>query len=99
MTNEPKSIIQQRKKLVSETPIQELLDVNVLQRLQDWLAETNHVSVIVRDLNGRPVTRPSYQNPFCEMVMESPYGEVSCRVIPPHAHRARLRISSPAPSR
>jgi len=69
-----------RKKLVRDTAIGDLLDVDVLQKLQDWLAETNHVSVIVRDLEGRPVTRPSYQNPFCRMVMESPYGELSCRV-------------------
>ena len=78
--NEPRSLTQQRRKLVQQTPIQELLDAEVLQKLQDWLAETNHVSVIVRDLEGRPVTRPSFQNPFCELVMGSPYGEVSCRV-------------------
>ncbi len=69
-----------RKKLIQTTPIGELLDVGLLQKLQDWLAATNRVSVIIRDPQGRPVTQPSYQNQFCRMVMDSSYGELSCRV-------------------
>ena len=69
-----------RQKVLRETAVRDLLDVEVLQRLQDWVAETNRVSVIVRDLDGRPVTKPSCQNPFCKMVMGSPYGELSCRI-------------------
>ena len=76
----PVHLIQQRRRLVRETPLRDLLDVEVFQRLQDWLAATNRFSVIVRDLEGRPVTRPSYQNDFCRLVMGSPYGETGCRV-------------------
>jgi len=79
MTNHA-SVTALRKKLLQDSPIGELLDAEVLQRLQDWLAQSHRVSAIVRDPNGRPVTRPSYQNPFCRMVMKSPYGELSCRV-------------------
>jgi len=60
-------------------PLAELVDVAVLQRVQDWFAEANRIPVVVRDLKGHPVTRPSYQNPFCGLVMNTRYGEMRCR--------------------
>jgi len=69
----------QLRKLVRETPLGELVDVGVLQRIQDGLAEASGVSVIIRDLQGRPVTRPSCQNRFCRLLSGSAYGERSCR--------------------
>ena len=68
----------QRKKIVRETPLTSLVSVGVLQRVQDWFADTSGISVVVRDLSGRPVTKPSYQNPFCKRIMETEFGEAAC---------------------
>ena len=69
----------QLRKLVRETPLAELVDVGVLQRMQDRFAEVTGVSVVIRDLQGRPVTRPSCQNAFCSLMTGSQYGETCCR--------------------
>lgn len=69
----------QLRKLIRETPLAELVDVGVLQRMQDRFAEVTGVSVVIRDLQGRPVTRPSCQNAFCSLMTGSQYGETSCR--------------------
>ena len=69
----------QLTKLLRETPLEKLVDVDVLQRVQDRFAETTGISAIIRDLNGRPVTRPSCQNKFCLLVNNSRTGERSCR--------------------
>ena len=58
----------QLRKLIRETPLAELVDVGVLQRMQDRFAEVTGVSVVIRDLQGRPVTRPSCQNAFCSLM-------------------------------
>jgi len=69
----------QRKRLLREAPLAELVDVAVLQQLQDWFVHTTWIPAIVRDLNGRTVTKPTYQNPFCRLVMDNRYGELRCR--------------------
>ena len=69
----------QRKKLLRDTPLADLVDLSVLQKLQDWFAATKGISIVIRDLKGRPVTRPSCQNPFCGLVMGTPSGERRCR--------------------
>ena len=63
------------RRLVHMANSGDLVDVGVLQNLQDGFADTTGISVSVRDLKGRPVTRPSCQNPFCQLVMETPAGE------------------------
>ena len=81
----------QRKKIATETALASLVARDVLQRVQDWFADSSGISVVVRDLEGRRVTRPNYQNPFCERVMESGAGEDACRAAYrkhlPHAAR------------
>lgn len=69
----------QLKRLLHKISLAELVDVEMLQRLQDGFAEACGISVIMRDLDGRPVTRPSSQNPFCRLVMGTRYGSESCR--------------------
>ena len=69
----------QRKKLLRDTPLADLVDLSVLQKLQDWFAATKGIPIVIRDLEGRPVTRPSCQNPFCGLVMGTAYGELRCR--------------------
>lgn len=75
--SEQNNILLQR--LVRETSLEKLVDVDVLQRVQDGFAETTGISVIVRDLKGRPVTRASCQNAFCALMAASPFGRECCR--------------------
>jgi sigma-B regulation protein RsbU (phosphoserine phosphatase) len=66
-------------KLIRETRLGDLVDVDVLQRVQDGFGETTGISVVVRDLQGRRVTRPTCQNAFCRLVNTTEAGEKSCR--------------------
>lgn len=69
----------QRRKILRETPLTGLVSVSILQRVQDAAADTRGVSVNIRDLAGKPVTRPSRPDRFCRIVMESEYGESRVR--------------------
>lgn len=69
----------QLTKLIRETRLADLVDVDVLQRVQDGFAETTGISVVVRDLQGRRVTKPSCQNAFCKLVNTTNIGETCCR--------------------
>lgn len=69
----------QLTKLLRETRLADLVDVEVLQRVQDGFAETTGISVVVRDLQGKPVTRPSCQNSFCRLVASTKSGQTCCR--------------------
>jgi len=69
----------QRRRILRETRLSGLVSVTVLQRVQDSSAETQGVSLSVRDLSGEPVTRPSRPDPFCRLVLESEYGERRAR--------------------
>jgi serine phosphatase RsbU (regulator of sigma subunit)/ligand-binding sensor protein len=69
----------QLTKLIRETRLGDLVDVDVLQRVQDGFAETTGISVVVRDLQGQRVTRPSCQNAFCKLVNTTDAGEKCCR--------------------
>jgi sigma-B regulation protein RsbU (phosphoserine phosphatase) len=66
-------------KLIRESSLGELVDVDVLQRVQDSFAETTGISVSIRDLTGRSVTRPSSQNEFCRLVGGTRHGRQCCR--------------------
>ena len=81
----------QLRKLVRETPLAELVDVGVLQRMQDRFGEVTGVSVVIRDLQGRPVTRPSCQNAFCSLMAGSQYGETLLPREQPPGRGARRR--------
>ena len=65
----------QRRKILRETPLTGLVSEAVLQRVQDAAADTRGVSLSVRGLGGKPLTRASRPDPFCRLVLESKYGE------------------------
>ncbi len=66
-------------RLVREVTLGELVDVSVLQRVQDSFAETTGISVSIRDLKGRAVTRPSTQNEYCRLIGGTKHGRQCCR--------------------
>jgi len=51
----------------------------VLQRVQDWFAETCGCSVEIRDRSGELVTQPDYQDAFSKLVLESEAGRAAAR--------------------
>jgi phosphoserine phosphatase RsbU/P len=73
---EPVDRIQQ--KIAKETALTDLVASEVLQRVQDWFAQSERISVTVRDPSGERVTHPNYQTNFGRMVMESEAGEAAC---------------------
>ena len=66
-------------KLIRGAALGDLVDVDVLQRVQDSFAETTGISVSIRDLTGRSVTRPAAQNEFCRLVGNTRHGRQCCR--------------------
>ncbi len=69
----------------------ELVEVSYLQRLQNSFAAVNGVSSIIRDLEGRPITRPSLLNEACQMVRNAPRGYAACRA---HLEKLSATLSS-----
>ena len=70
---------------VDDCCLTDVVEVDHLQRLQDAFARTNGVSSIIRDLEGRPITRPSLLNEACRMVRDTSRGRDDC-----YAHLQKL---------
>jgi TolA-binding protein len=51
----------------------------ILQQIQDWAARTAGVSILIRDIDGFPVTSPSMSNDFCNLVSGEEHLNAECR--------------------
>ncbi len=49
----------------------DLVDVELLQRVQDWFSYTHKLGVVIRDPEGKLVTRPSNISTFCRTMLEN----------------------------
>ena len=56
----------------------ELISTDVLQNLQDLLADYLKIGILVTDTSGTPVTRPSRTTGFCVMTRQSKEGRRGC---------------------
>jgi PAS domain S-box-containing protein len=56
----------------------DILDLEMLQKLQDALAEAFSLPFLIYDAQGRLITRPSNPTEFCEQVRSSPEGRRRC---------------------
>ena len=90
--------LQRRKSAIGAT-LGDLVSGKILQRVQDWFAESSHISVVVRDPQGNRATKANYQNPFCKLVMESSYGETACRESYAHVFKRAARKHGQIPLR
>jgi ligand-binding sensor protein len=61
-----------------EIRITELLNIDLLQRIQDQFAETSHVGSVIYDLDGTPITRPSNFCGFCRLIRSTEKGLRNC---------------------
>ncbi len=57
-----------------------MVDVSILQRFQDWFSATSGIPAIIRDIQGRPVTKASESSRFCQLVMGTECGHERCRL-------------------
>ncbi|MFQ5808746.1 MAG: PocR ligand-binding domain-containing protein, partial [Armatimonadota bacterium] len=72
--------------------LEELIDVDILQRIQDWFAATTGLTTRVRDTSGRPITQVSGLTEFCSLITGTESGSECCRQSHEYAMRA-LRAS------
>ena len=57
----------------------ELVDVPRLQLMLDLFAEMTGTCAVIRDAEGRSVTRVTNKNPVCQLLLESDDGRARCR--------------------
>lgn len=56
----------------------DLLDVDLLQRLQDDFAETTEIASIIYTLDGTPITEPSHFSEYCTLIRSTEKGLRNC---------------------
>lgn len=59
--------------------IEDIVDIQVLQRIQDTFAKAMGVAAVTVDRNGRPVTRNSNFQPLCQMIRSTQIGLSRCQ--------------------
>ena len=59
--------------------IEDIVDINVLQRIQDTFAKAMGVAAVTVDRSGRPVTRNSNFQPLCQMIRATSVGLARCQ--------------------
>lgn len=64
---------------IDSLEVQDVLDVNLLQRFQDNFAESMNFASVTVDKDGKPVTKPSSYTNFCLNLTQSTYeGKSRC---------------------
>jgi ligand-binding sensor protein len=62
----------------TEIKISELLNIDLLQRIQDDFAQIADVGSIIYDFNGSPITKPSNFCSFCRLIRSTDKGLRNC---------------------
>ncbi|MDS0528203.1 PocR ligand-binding domain-containing protein [Clostridium sp. SHJSY1] len=62
---------QNDSKNLSEIRLQDVIDINILQKFQDNFAESMDIASVTVDINGTPVTKPSSYTNFCAKLTQS----------------------------
>lgn len=65
----------------------DLIDIEVLQQIQDWFSATTGIPAVIRDADGRMITKPSGSSEFCALVSSSAVGRELCS----RSHREAVR--------
>ena len=64
---------------LGELKLTDVIDLEILQKLQDNFAERNNVASVIFDNNGEPVTAYSNFSEFCKIIRSTPKGLESCK--------------------
>ena len=63
---------------VSLLKIEDVIDINLLQKFQDNFAESMNIASITVDMDGKPVTKPSSYTNFCLLTQSTDIGNNRC---------------------
>lgn len=58
--------------------IEQVLDLNKWETLQESIARATHLAIILVDYRGKPITKHSQVQPFCQLVRNHPELSVYC---------------------
>lgn len=58
----------------------DIIDIDILQKLQDGFAELYDVASLIVDNEGKPVTRPSNFSDFCKIIRATEKGTQRCEI-------------------
>ena len=78
-------------------PLRDLVDLQMLQRIQDWFAATTGLTTRLRDDQGEPVTQTSGLTRFCRLLGSSQEGIAGC--LRSHEHAIAALQASDEPVR
>ena len=59
-------------------PLDELVDVRLLQQIQDWFAATTGLTTRIRDTSGNPITGISGLTEYCRLITGTSCGVAGC---------------------
>ncbi|MBS4534532.1 PocR ligand-binding domain-containing protein [Clostridium sp. D2Q-14] len=86
---------QKSKLSLKNVKIQDVMDVNFLQKIQDDFAIAVGVASVTVDLEGNPITNPSNFTEFCEIVHSTEIGCERCSVCDKEGGEEALRTGKP----
>ena len=64
----------------SDLKLTDIIDIDILQKLQDGFAELNDVASLIVDNEGKPITRPSNFSDFCKIIRTTEKGTQRCEI-------------------
>ncbi len=56
----------------------EIIDIEILQKIQDGFSDAFELPAIIYDVNGKPITKPCRFTEFCKFVRSTPKGNENC---------------------
>ncbi len=56
----------------------EIIDIEILQKIQDGFSDAFGLAAIIYDKDGKKITKPSRFTKFCEFVRSTPQGNANC---------------------
>ncbi len=65
---------------IGDLKLTDVVDIDILQRLQDGFAESFEVASLIFDEEGKPITAPSNFSDFCKILRATEKGEKRCKL-------------------
>lgn len=78
--------------------LKNILDLEKWEKLQESLALSTRLAIILVDYKGRPVTKHSQVQPFCQLVRHSPELSKLCEKCDARGGLEAVRTGQPLPT-
>ena len=79
---------------VEDIKLTDIIDIDILQKLQDGFAKSYDVASLIFDDKGRPITKPSNFTDFCKIIRGTEKGMQNCKFS--DAYLAKLTPNKPS---